>query len=182
MKKLLTVALCLLLCASFLNCTKKEEAPKEEAAVTTPGDIVEIAMADGRFTTLVKAIEAAGLVETLKGKGPFTVFAPTDEAFAKLPEGTVADLLKPENKKKLAGILTYHVVAGKVMAGEDFTLDLRPARLGRAFHRGRHVENEGHVGETVLDLAFGLPQQDGKVRDGRPGSRARRRLGRCGRG
>ena len=81
-------------------------------------DIVDTAVAAGNFKTLATALKAADLVETLKGKGPFTVFAPTDEAFAKLPEGTVADLLKPENKKKLAGILTYHVVAGKVMAAD----------------------------------------------------------------
>jgi uncharacterized surface protein with fasciclin (FAS1) repeats len=79
-------------------------------------DIVDTAVAAGSFKTLVAAVQAAGLVETLKGKGPFTVFAPTDEAFAKLPAGTLESLLKPENKEKLKGILTYHVVPGKVMA------------------------------------------------------------------
>ncbi len=79
-------------------------------------DIVDTAVAAGSFNTLAKALTAAGLVETLKGKGPFTVFAPTDEAFAKLPAGTLDDLLKPENKEKLKGILTYHVVSGKVTA------------------------------------------------------------------
>ena len=77
-------------------------------------DIVDTAVAAGQFNTLAKALQAAGLVETLKGKGPFTVFAPTDEAFAKLPAGTVDDLLKPENKEKLVSILTYHVVPGAV--------------------------------------------------------------------
>ena len=81
-------------------------------------DVVDTAVGAGDFNTLVTAIKAAGLVETLKGKGPFTVFAPTDEAFAKLPAGTVENLLKPENKQKLASILTYHVVPGKVMASE----------------------------------------------------------------
>ena len=81
-------------------------------------DIVDAAAADGRFTTLVAAVQAAGLVETLKGEGPFTVFAPTDEAFAKLPEGTVEDLLKPENRETLVAVLTYHVVPGKVMSGD----------------------------------------------------------------
>lgn len=81
-------------------------------------DIVDTAVSAGKFTTLVAAVKAAGLVETLKGPGPFTVFAPTDDAFAKLPKGTVEDLLKPENKAKLASILTYHVVAGKVMAAD----------------------------------------------------------------
>jgi len=79
-------------------------------------DIVDTAIDAGGFTTLVAAVQAAGLVDTLKGDGPFTVFAPTDEAFAALPEGTVENLLKPENKDLLAAILTYHVVAGKVMS------------------------------------------------------------------
>jgi uncharacterized surface protein with fasciclin (FAS1) repeats len=81
-------------------------------------NIVETAIEAGNFKTLVSAVTAAGLAETLQGAGPFTVFAPTDEAFAKIPAETLADLLKPENKEKLAGILTYHVVAGKVMAAE----------------------------------------------------------------
>ena len=80
-------------------------------------DIVDTAIGAGSFTTLVAAIQAAGLVATLKGEGPFTVFAPTDEAFAALPEGTVQTLLLPENKDKLISILTYHVVSGKVMSG-----------------------------------------------------------------
>jgi uncharacterized surface protein with fasciclin (FAS1) repeats len=79
-------------------------------------DIVDTAVDAGSFSTLVAAVDAAGLVETLKGEGPFTVFAPTDDAFAALPEGTVEDLLKPENKEKLTSILTYHVVPGKVMS------------------------------------------------------------------
>ncbi|MDJ0994990.1 MAG: fasciclin domain-containing protein [Dinoroseobacter sp.] len=81
-------------------------------------DIVDIAIEAGSFTTLVAAVQAAGLVETLKGEGPFTVFAPTDDAFAALPAGTVEDLLKPENKDQLTAILTYHVVPAKVMSGD----------------------------------------------------------------
>ena len=81
-------------------------------------DIVDTAVAAGSFQTLAKALDAAGLVDTLKGKGPFTVFAPTDEAFAKLPAGTLEDLLKPENKDKLVAILTYHVVPGEVLASQ----------------------------------------------------------------
>jgi uncharacterized surface protein with fasciclin (FAS1) repeats len=81
-------------------------------------DLVDTAVAAGQFKTLAAALKAAGLVETLKGQGPFTVFAPTDEAFAKLPKGTVEDLLKPENKARLTAILTYHVVPGKVMAAD----------------------------------------------------------------
>jgi len=81
-------------------------------------DIVDTAVAAGQFETLAAALSAAGLVETLKGPGPFTVFAPTDAAFAKLPAGTVEDLLKPENKALLTAILTYHVVPGSVMAAD----------------------------------------------------------------
>ena len=81
-------------------------------------DIVDTAVAAGSFNTLVAAVQAAGLVDTLKGDGPFTVFAPTDEAFAALPEGTVDNLLKPENKDQLVAVLTYHVVPGKVMSGD----------------------------------------------------------------
>lgn len=100
-------------------------------------DIVDTAVEAGSFTTLAAALDAAGLVETLKGEGPFTVFAPTDEAFAALPEGTVDTLLMPENKDQLIAILTYHVVPGKVMStdltdgmmaatvqGGDLTVDL----------------------------------------------------------
>lgn len=81
-------------------------------------DVVDTAVNADGFETLVAVVEAAGLVETLKGEGPFTVFAPTDEAFAALPEGTVEDLLLPENKDQLTAILTYHVVPGKVMSGD----------------------------------------------------------------
>lgn len=88
------------------------------AASTDKKDIVDTAIAAGSFTTLAKALTAAGLVETLKGAGPFTVFAPTDAAFAKLPAGTLDNLLKPENKEKLKAILTYHVVSGKVLAAD----------------------------------------------------------------
>jgi uncharacterized surface protein with fasciclin (FAS1) repeats len=86
-------------------------------------DIVDIAVENGSFNTLVAAAQAGGLVDTLKGEGPFTVFAPTDEAFAKLPAGTVDTLLMPENKDKLVSILTYHVVAGKVTAAEVVKLE-----------------------------------------------------------
>ena len=93
------------------------------SAFAAEKDVVDTAIAAGQFETLAAALEAAGLVATLKGTGPFTVFAPTDEAFAKLPTGTVENLLKPENKQKLTAILTYHVVAGKVMAADVAGLD-----------------------------------------------------------
>jgi len=93
-------------------------------------DIVDTAVAAGSFKTLAKALNAAGLVTTLKGNGPFTVFAPTDEAFAKLPAGTLDMLLKPENKAKLQRILTYHVVAGNVMAADVVKLSSAKAVSG----------------------------------------------------
>ncbi len=114
--------------ATFVACnngeTKETEAPvkdsvKEEVmAPAAPKDIVDVAIGSPDHTTLVAAVTAAGLVETLKGTGPFTVFAPTNAAFSVLPAGTVEGLLKPENKEKLAGILTYHVVAGAVKAAD----------------------------------------------------------------
>jgi len=95
-----------------------------------PGDVIETAVAAGSFKTLAKALDAAGLVTTLKGSGPFTVFAPTDAAFAKLPAGTLETLLKPENQEKLRRILTYHVVAGKVMASDVVKLQSAKAVSG----------------------------------------------------
>ncbi len=98
-----------------------DKCPKACAAACPAActkDIVDTAVAAGSFKTLAAALGAGGLVDTLKSKGPFTVFAPTDEAFAKLPKGTVEDLLKPENKAKLVKILTYHVVPGKVTAAD----------------------------------------------------------------
>ena len=89
----------------------------------TDKDIVDTAVAAGDFTTLATALEAAGLVDTLKGEGPYTVFAPTDAAFAALPDGTVESLLKPENKDKLVSVLTYHVVPGKVTSKDVVKLD-----------------------------------------------------------
>ncbi|WP_416900335.1 MAG: fasciclin domain-containing protein [Minwuia sp.] len=88
------------------------------SAAASAKDIVDTAVSAGSFNTLVAAVQAAGLVDTLKGDGPFTVFAPTDEAFSKLPEGTVENLLKPENKDQLVAVLTYHVLPGKVMSGD----------------------------------------------------------------
>jgi uncharacterized surface protein with fasciclin (FAS1) repeats len=102
--------------------TARAEVPKTEAK---PMDIVETAVAAGQFKTLAAALEAAGLIDALKGPGPFTVFAPTDEAFSKLPSGTVEMLLKPENKEKLKAILLYHVVSGNVPASKVLKQDGR---------------------------------------------------------
>ena len=112
MKKL-QLLVAALVCAALVGSFV---VPRALAAESAKKDIVDTAVAAGNFKTLAAALKAAGLVDTLKGAGPFTVFAPTDEAFAKLPAGTVEDLLKPENKGKLAAILTYHVVPAKAMA------------------------------------------------------------------
>jgi uncharacterized surface protein with fasciclin (FAS1) repeats len=96
-------------------------------------DIVDTAVSAGNFNTLVTAVKAAELVDTLKGDGPFTVFAPTDEAFAKLPSGTVESLLKPENKEKLQAILLYHVVPGKVMAADVVGMSSAKTAGGESF-------------------------------------------------
>jgi transforming growth factor-beta-induced protein len=105
-------------------------AAKARAEKAGYKDIVDTAAGAGSFKTLVAAVQAAGLVDTLKGAGPFTVFAPTDEAFAKLPAGTVESLLKPENKDKLVAVLTYHVVPGKVMAADVVKLTEAPTVQG----------------------------------------------------
>lgn len=107
-------------------------------------DIVDTAVAAGSFKTLVAAVQAAGLVDTLKGPGPFTVFAPTDEAFAKLPAGTVEDLLKPENKEKLVAVLTYHVIPGKVMAA-----DVRPMNAKTV--NGKEAVITVDAGKVLID-------------------------------
>ena len=107
-------------------------------------DVVDTAVANGNFKTLVAAVQAAGLVDTLKGQGPFTVFAPNDEAFAKLPAGTVDDLLKPENKDKLVAILTYHVVPGKVMAADVAGKDQKVKTV-----QGGEIDVNGKDGVTV---------------------------------
>ena len=113
-----------------------------------PGkDIVATAVEAGSFKTLVAAVKAAGLVETLQGKGPFTVFAPTDEAFAKLPAGTVDTLLKPENKQQLIAILTYHVVPGKVLAADVVKLSSAPTV------NGQRVDIKVDGGKVKVDQA-----------------------------
>jgi uncharacterized surface protein with fasciclin (FAS1) repeats len=123
MSVLVLPALLALGCSQEPEPRSADDATATEAPAPASGDIVETASSAGSFTTLVAAVQAAGLEETLKSPGPFTVFAPTDDAFAKLPEGTVESLLKPENKEKLAAILTYHVVSGKVMSTEAVKLN-----------------------------------------------------------
>ena len=111
------------------------------------GDIVDVAAEAGSFSTLLAAVKAAGLAETLRGEGPFTVFAPTDEAFAKLPDGTVQELLKPENKARLQAILTCHVVAGKVTSDKVIQLD-RATTV-----QGKDVTVKVKSGKVMVDNA-----------------------------
>ena len=123
-------------------------------------DIVDTAVAAGSFKTLAKALQAADLVDTLKGNGPFTVFAPTDEAFAKLPQATLDDLLKPENKAKLRRILTYHVVSGRVTAADVSKLKSAKAVSGDTIHieamGGRVMVDEAHVTKTDINASNGV--------------------------
>ncbi len=126
----------------------------------TPKDIVDIAAADGRFTTLVAAVQAAGLVDTLKSEGPFTVFAPTDDAFAKLPAGTIEELLKPENKQQLTDILFYHVIPGKVMAADVSDGLIADTALGTSvffkLDMGNAYINEAQIIITDIEASNGV--------------------------
>ncbi len=122
-------------------------------------DVVDTAVAAGSFKTLAKALAAADLVSTLKGPGPFTVFAPTDEAFAKLPAGTLESLLKPENKARLQRILTYHVVAGKVMAADVVKMQSAKAVSGDTITiatRGGVTVDGAHVAKTDIVASNGV--------------------------
>jgi len=123
-------------------------------------DIVDTAVAAGDFNTLVAAVKAAELVETLKGEGPYTVFAPTDAAFAKLPEGTLDSLLKPENKAKLAGILTYHVVSGKVMAADVVKMSEAKTVNGQmlkiSIMNGKVMVDGANVAKTDIECSNGV--------------------------
>jgi uncharacterized surface protein with fasciclin (FAS1) repeats len=146
MKKLIVSLLTLCAVTSFsLGAEKK--------------DIVDTAVAAGSFKTLVTAVKAAGLAETLKGTGPFTVFAPTDEAFAKLPAGTVEELLKPENKAKLTAILTYHVLAGKVMAADVKTMEAATVEGSKAKVKvgdGKVMVDKATVTKTDIEASNGV--------------------------
>ena len=140
MKKL---AIAASLAISLIGSAVAADKADKKAA---PQDIVTIAAGNKDFSTLVAAVKAAGLVETLQSKGPFTVFAPTNAAFAKLPKGTVESLLKPENKAKLVKILTYHVVSGKVMAA-----DVKPGKVASV--AGPKLTLAVKDGKVMLDNA-----------------------------
>jgi transforming growth factor-beta-induced protein len=152
---LLVLSLVLAACAPQATPTAAPEPtamPEPTAAPTEapaePQTIVDIAVADGRFTTLVAAVQAAGLAETLSGEGPFTVFAPTDDAFAALPAGTLDELLKPENKQQLTDILLYHVISGKVMAADVTGLD---GKMADTALEGKQIGIKVDMGSVYLN-------------------------------
>jgi len=142
----------LALVLGFAGSVKAESIPDK--------DIVEVAASAGSFKTLVAAVQAAGLVDALKAKGPLTVFAPTDEAFKKLPAGTVENLLKPENKDKLIAILTYHVVPGRVTASEVVNLNSAKTINGRSLkisaREGNVMVDNAHVTATDIMASNGV--------------------------
>jgi uncharacterized surface protein with fasciclin (FAS1) repeats len=135
--------------------TVKEETPPPPPPAEAPKDVVDIAIGSADHSTLVAAVKAAGLVETLKGPGPFTIFAPTNAAFAALPAGTVDGLLKPEKKADLTGVLTYHVVSGSVKAADlkdgQKVKTLQGGELTVAIKEGKVMINGANV--TTADLA-----------------------------
>ncbi|MEW6178842.1 MAG: fasciclin domain-containing protein [Chloroflexota bacterium] len=168
MKRLMLFALVAVLvlaaCAPAATQTPTEMPTNTAVPMPTetpaPQTIVDIAAADGRFATLVAAVQAAGLVETLTGEGPFTVFAPTDEAFAKLPAGTLDELLKPENKQQLTDILLYHVVPGKVMAADVSDGLIADTALGTSvffkLDMGKAYINEAEIIITDIEASNGV--------------------------
>ncbi len=157
MKKIILAGLMMMLSATQVLAGYGDN----DKTVTEPAkDIVETAVAAGSFNTLAAALEAGGLIETLKSAGPFTVFAPTDEAFAKLPAGTLDNLLKPENKEQLVAILTYHVVPGKVMAADVVKLQSAKTVNGKevsikAGENGVTIDN-ANVVTTDIDTSNGV--------------------------
>jgi uncharacterized surface protein with fasciclin (FAS1) repeats len=154
-----TFVLAIAACVGLVAMTAGVAAERKAKDKATK-DIVDTAVAAGSFKTLAAALQAADLVETLKGEGPFTVFAPTDEAFAKLPAGTLDELLKPENKEKLASILTYHVVAGKVMAADVVKLKKAQTVQGSDIKitvaGGKVSVNDAHVVKTDIVCGNGV--------------------------
>ncbi len=146
MKRLMKSLACITSLAAF------SLAPAAAAEKAPTKDIVDTAVAAGSFKTLATALTAAGLVETLKGDGPFTVFAPTDEAFAKLPEGTLETLLKAENKQKLIDILTYHVVSGDVRSEAAVKLDSATA-LNKKVIKLQVKDGALHLNESKVTTA-----------------------------
>lgn len=129
MKRIISVLTSIVMVLSMLILNTTNTFASEATYLKEEKNIVDIAISDGRFTTLVEALKAAGLVDTLKGEGPFTVFAPTDDAFKKLPAGTLENLLKPENKETLKNILLYHVAKGNITSKDVLNLNGKKLNL-----------------------------------------------------
>ena len=155
-----TVALALTIAVGIFSVSCTARGEQWETTDAAKADIVDTAVAAGNFKTLAAALKAGGLVDALKGEGPFTVFAPTDEAFAKLPAGTLEDLLKPENKEKLASILKYHVVAAKAMskdvAGMSSAKTLNGQELTLKTEGGKVMVNGATVTKADIDATNGV--------------------------
>ena len=153
MKTLSAIALGVVAAATFIGTAASPVRAQQK-------DIVDTAVAAGSFNTLAAALQAAGLIETLKGKGPFTVFAPTDAAFAKLPAGTVESLLRPENREKLRRILTYHVVSGAVKSDSVVTMTSAKAVSGDTITiktmAGKVMVDNAHVTTTDIITSNGV--------------------------
>ena len=145
--KIIAVTVLLLSIPALIFAGGYKKTKTGHQASTGTMDIIDTAVSAGQFNTLAAAIKAADLVDTLRGEGPFTVFAPTDDAFAKLPDGTLQDLLRPENKAKLQSILTYHVVSGKVMAKDVTMMSSAKTVNGDSFR----ISNRG--GTVMVDNA-----------------------------
>ncbi|MGL6104566.1 fasciclin domain-containing protein [Romboutsia sp.] len=143
MKKVTSLFLSLIIATTIIFTTTSYAYKNEQKC------IIKIAQEDGRFTTLLTALDSAGLTETLKGNGPFTVFAPTDEAFKKLPAGTVENLLKPENKATLTDILLYHVAKDKLTAKDVVALNGKEIEMAN----GKKAKIEVKNGEVFIDGA-----------------------------
>jgi transforming growth factor-beta-induced protein len=155
-----TFALALTIAFSIFSVSCTARGEQWETTDAAKSDVVDTAVAAGNFKTLEAALKAGGLVQTLKGEGPFTVFAPTDEAFAKLPAGTLEDLLKPENKEKLIAILKYHVVAAKAMskdvAGMSSAKTVNGQELTLKTEGGKVMVNDATVTKADVEATNGV--------------------------
>jgi uncharacterized surface protein with fasciclin (FAS1) repeats len=152
--------LAVLAAAALLTASATPRLSAAQHATRGPS-IPQVAKTAGQFTTLLAAVDAAGLTETLLGRGPFTLFAPTDEAFKRLPNGTVSDLLKPENREKLVTLLTYHVVPGRVTAAQARTLSSAETVANQKVQL-RDVDGELRVNNAVVRIAD-IPASNGIV-------------------
>ncbi|MFA4948071.1 MAG: fasciclin domain-containing protein [Candidatus Krumholzibacteriia bacterium] len=160
MKRFLILVLCCALCAAILSCGKKQKKEPKQEGAPAPGDIVEIISGDGRFSTLAAVIDVAGLAGTLKGEGPFTVFAPIDSAFAKLPPGAAESLL--QEVPTLKNILLYHVVPGKLMAADLDKIPTAATLLGEPVSIMPMPGGMPMIGDAAVVIAD-IPAKNGVI-------------------